>query len=242
MLRDMRRRDGNRIVVLPSHYWPDNMPASERTAEGESLDTVFAQERYPLRNVQQPRQQRGTVDAVGVAVQLHKPGQIGRPDVAQARSGREQCGCGHRRFALALVNDPRGRKTKGQVEPVRGSGGAQPQVARTDPRQDIVHDPAASTMRLQAGRGDDHANRGEARSEGKPHGGDQDPPDFVLGHNSLAHFQQQLPVLGPMRPADADRKRMQLFKLNAGDVADLQLERTEPNGFRCLQRRLSGQI
>src|SRR5580704_17110368 len=100
--------------------------------------------------------------------------------------------------------------------------------------EDIVHQPAAGSMGLQAWRGDHHANCCKVISKGKPHGGGKDAPDAIHRDDALTCLAQHLTVLGSVRPTNAKGERVKLFDLDVGNITQHQLERFKLDRCLCL--------
>src|SRR4051812_10677912 len=111
-----------------------------------------------------------------------------------------------RGLSLALVYDRLLREAERNVEIVRGTGGVQAQVAVSAALEDLVHEPSAAALRLCAGRCDHQADGGEVVPVGEPHCASENAPDAVNDYDAVACAAQQIPILGPVRPANRDRE------------------------------------
>lgn len=181
------------------------MPSPKRTAERKGLEAATPVEAKANGLLHESCEQLDATCTKSLRIKFSDSRKIGLIQTMQFGSfGRARHLIGPPRLGLTLEDRSLKAEAERQIELTRCARGIEAQIASLAFGQNALHQPLRGAKGLKTRRGDDHGNGGEVRAMGEPHGRSKDPSDFVVSHDAVANLTQKLPVLGAMRPADAN--------------------------------------
>jgi len=211
MRNDMRTCHGDGVRIAGRDDRADHMPAPEPASHRIGNQPVAVIKTVADRAFQQTDEMNPPLRTEGGRIERNHGFDIGAIQASERQAVGDCRGFWRRNgLALTLKYGPLRSKAERDVEAACLTGRVETNMPAGTIRKHTFHQPSRSAVRLQSGRGNQHAESGKLISMRKPHGGRGYTSDLVERDEAVADIACVLPIGRPMRPSDGNRQCLKL--------------------------------